>query len=64
MILRSDSLNYFRLKTKCDSWRIKGAIVMSVSESSAGGLKSEVNNFLSEVLHIYTEIREAGNSYE
>lgn len=52
------------MKTRCDSWRIKGTIVMSVSESSAGDLVSEVHNFLIEVLHLYTEICDAGNSYE
>ena len=44
------------VQTKCDSWRIKGAIVMSVSESSAGDLMSEVKYCLSEVLHLYVDI--------
>lgn len=64
MILRSNSNRYFNVKTKCGSWLVKGAIVMSVSESSAGVLTSEVRKFLSEVLRLYTEICEAGNSCE
>jgi len=64
VILRSNCHKYFNVQTKCDSSRITGAIVMSVSESSAGDLMSEVKYFLSEILHLYTDIYEAGNSYE
>jgi len=55
---------YFNVQTKCDSWRIKGVIVVSVSESSAGDLLSEIKYFMSEVLHLYADIYEAGNLYE
>ena len=64
MILRANCHKYFNVKAKCDSRLIKGAIVMSVSESSAVCLMSEVKYFMSEVLDLYTEIYEAGNSCE
>jgi hypothetical protein len=55
---------YFNVKAKCDSRPIKEIIVVLVSESSAGCLISEVKYFMSDVLDLYTEISEAGNSCE